>query len=228
MSQNKQSGTEPSGSSSSLLQLKAHKIVLLDEQLGIISNEIQAFGAILEALGAAITLYGNKIGANGFRLETMATRLHIASVLQELRGEDNEPEPNLLIQLRAYNMLLTANIMGVASNEIQAFGAAIQTAAGIIVAYGNLITVEAFELETMATRLQIAAVLEDLENERRNKSFQASKENMPNTPQLAGNKPGFRLEQLYLKMEQMQDIIDRQQAQIQEIQKELKQNKGIQ
>jgi hypothetical protein len=226
MPENKQCEMQQPGSSSKLLRLRAHNIFLLVEELGIISNEIQAFGSLLEAIGAAVTYRGNIIGREGFHLETLATRLHIASVLQELQEKGGRNKSSLLLQLRAYDLLLAANMMGIESNEIQAFGAAIQTAAGAIIAYGNLLTVKAFEIETISTRLQIIAELQDLEKEQNRTGFDispCSEDADTSHPEHIDEKP--QLGKVYLKIEQMQETIDRQQAQIQEIQKALKRRK---
>lgn len=222
MPENKNSYIKPIDCSPEQLLLKAYNIKIVVDELGIISNEIQAIGSILESLGAAITAHGNFIGAKGFELETMATRLHIESIMNELQENRKKSKSNLYLQLEAYNILLVANTMGISSNNMQALGAAIQTAAGIIVAYGNMLAITAFELENTSTSLQIASILQQLKNKQNMIKYgDQFKDDELSEFHLLYSSQQSQLEKLHLKMNQIQESVNKQQDQIKEIQKAL-------
>jgi hypothetical protein len=220
MEKKKQPGEQSPSCSYTLLLLRAHNIQLLVDKLGIISNELQALGSIFESLGSSITVHGNIIGKIGFELETTSTKLHINSVIQELNDQKEDSKSSLLLQLRAYYLLLTANRLGVISNELQAFGAYLQAIGAALVAYGNYIAIKAFELETIATKLQIESVLQEIEEQKsQEKTYESHKNDYPSIISHIESSQQIQLKELFIQIKQLQNIVNAQQSQISEIKK---------
>lgn len=227
MSEGEQPGRQNPDSSILLLQLRAFNTLLIGQVYGLISNELQASGAILETIGALITAQGNTFGKSGFELETTATKLHIESVLQELKDQGKWSKSNTLLQLKAYNILLSGNRLGLISNEMQIVGALLQAIGAIIVTYGNLLAVIGYQYEIIATRLEITAVLKELDSLESNPK--ESRNTGPSQHDIVQDKHKselLQLEMLNLKIQHLQQSIKQQQGQIDTIQKTLEKYKG--